>query len=87
VSYEIRKPLTSTRESSADHATSADRATAEAKEADKRRDNTLGRIRTALLRDRLSVLSLSDENTGADPYNSGVHRALASTHVWRKRSP
>ena len=55
-------------------------------EAEKRRDDTLTRIRSALLEDRLAVMAFTNENTGSDPYNSGVHRALAKAHVWSKRS-
>lgn len=59
---------------------------AKASEADRRRDETITRIRTALLNDRLAVMDLSGENTGTDPYNSGVHRVLARPEVWNKRS-
>jgi hypothetical protein len=76
----------STSNSNSDQVRSMDHAAAEAVESNKRRDDTITRIRTALLRDRLAVVSLSDENAGTDPYNSGVHRALAKDHVWRKRS-
>ncbi len=55
-------------------------------DSDRRRDDTLSRIRAALLQDRLTVTVLTDENAGTDPYNSGVHRALAKAHVWGKRS-
>jgi hypothetical protein len=55
-------------------------------EGDVRRDETISRLRSALMHDRLSVMALTDENTGTDPYNSGVHRALAKAHVWRKGS-
>jgi hypothetical protein len=72
-------------DSNSDQGRNTDRAAAETAEVDRRRDDTLNRIRTALLRDRLAVTSLSDENTGTDPYNSGVHRALAKAHVWGKR--
>jgi len=57
-----------------------------ARAADRRRDDTLTRLRSALLEDRLAVLDLASENTGTDPYNSGVHRTLAKGHVWDKRS-
>jgi len=53
---------------------------------DQRRDDTINRLRSALLQERLAVISLTDENSGTDPYNSGVHRALAKAHVWRKGS-
>lgn len=59
---------------------------AKASEADKRRDETITRIRAALLNDRLEVMDLSGENTGTDPYNSGIHRVLAKSEVWNKRS-
>jgi hypothetical protein len=54
--------------------------------ADRRRDETLTRIRSALLEERLAVVTSSGENTGTDPYNSGVHRALSGAHSWSKRS-
>lgn len=54
--------------------------------SDKRREDTFTRLRSALLEDRLALLELSSENTGTDPYNSGVHRAMAKAHVWSKRS-
>jgi hypothetical protein len=72
--------------SNSDPAQGATRASAAADEGDKRRDDTISRIRTALIQDRLTVMSLTEENTGTDPYNSGVHRALAKTHNWRKGS-
>lgn len=61
-------------------------AQSEPSDAEKRRDDTLTRIRGALLEERLSVLAVSGENCGTDPYNSGIHRALAKTQVWSKRS-
>ncbi len=54
--------------------------------AERRREDTLARLRSALLEDRLAVLELSGENTGTDPYNSGVHRVLGKGLVWNKRS-
>lgn len=57
---------------------------AETAAADQRRHDTLNRLRAALLADRLSVLELTGENTGTDPYNSGSVRA--PSHVWRRRS-
>jgi hypothetical protein len=54
--------------------------------SDKRRDDTITRIRAALLDERLAVMELSGENPGTDPYNSGVHRALSKAHDWGKRS-
>ncbi len=54
--------------------------------AEQRREDTLNRIRSALVEERLEVVSAGAENTGTDPYNSGIHRALASGHVWTKRS-
>ena len=53
---------------------------------ERHREDTFMRLRSALLEDRLAVLELSGENTGTDPYNSGVHRAMAKGHVWNKRS-
>jgi hypothetical protein len=54
--------------------------------ADKRRDDTFMRLRSALLQDRLAVVDTSAESSGTDPYNSGVHRALARAHAWSKRA-
>jgi hypothetical protein len=54
--------------------------------SDRRRNETLERIRAALLDERLAVLELSGETTGTDPYNSGVHRTLGRGDVWSKRS-
>ena len=53
---------------------------------DQRRDDTFMRLRTALLEDRLALMETTSEQTGTDPYNSGVHRAMARAHVWSKRS-
>ena len=53
---------------------------------DQRRSETLERIRAALLDERLAVMEFSGENTGTDPYNSGVHRTLGRGEVWSKRS-
>lgn len=64
----------------------ASRTAAATDENDLRRDDTINRLRSALLKDRLAVMALTDENTGTDPYNSGVHRALTKAHVWRKGS-
>ena len=54
--------------------------------ADKRREDTFMRLRSALLEERLALVDTSPENTGSDPYNSGIHRAMAKAHVWSKRS-
>jgi hypothetical protein len=54
--------------------------------AEKRREDTFTRLRSALLEERLAVMETSSENSGTDPYNSGVHRAMAKAHVWSKRS-
>jgi hypothetical protein len=54
--------------------------------ADDSRNDTFMRLRSALLEDRLAVLESQTENTGTDPYNSGIHRAMAKAHVWNKRS-
>jgi hypothetical protein len=59
-------------------------AEAEAAATDRRRNDTLNRLRAALLEDRLAVLQLSGENTGTDPYNSGIMRG--PSHLWRTRS-
>ena len=62
-------------------------AAPEISKAEQRREDTLNRIRSALVEERLAVVSANEENTGTDPYNSGIHRALASSHhVWNKRS-
>lgn len=66
--------------------TDSRQATPATDQSDPRRDDTISRIRTALIQDRLTVVSLTEEDTGTDPYNSGVHRALAKAHVWRKGS-
>lgn len=50
------------------------------------RSDTFTRLRSALLEDRLAVLESAHENTGTDPYNSGIHRAMTKAHVWGKRS-
>ncbi len=55
-------------------------------DSDQQLQNTITRIRSALLEDRLAAMSLTDENTGSDPYNSGVHRALGKATVWTRRS-
>ena len=53
---------------------------------EKRREEALTRLRSALLEDRLELMEHSDESTGTDPYNSGIHRAMVKGHVWKKRS-
>ena len=53
---------------------------------DQRREDTFMRLRSALLEERLAVLDTTSENTGTDPYNSGIHRAMVKAHVWNKRS-
>lgn len=58
----------------------------EISKSEQRREDTLNRIRSALVEERLAVVSTSEENTGTDPYNSGIHRALATREVWSKRS-
>jgi hypothetical protein len=55
-------------------------------DGDQRRDQTITRIRSALLQNKLAVMSLTDENPGTDPYNSGVHRALGKATAWNRRS-
>jgi hypothetical protein len=72
--------------SNSDPARRAGPTAAPVDQGDQRRDDTINRLRTALIKDRLAVISLTDENTGTDPYNSGVHRALVKAHVWRKGS-
>jgi hypothetical protein len=54
--------------------------------ADQRREDTFMRLRSALLEDRLALMDTGSENTGTDPYNSGIHRAMAKAHVWSRRS-
>lgn len=75
MSNSINKAITSTRQPESESA-----------DGDKRRDHTLTRIRSALLHDKLAVMSLTNENAGTDPYNSGVHRALGKATAWNKRS-
>lgn len=67
-----------------DHSANARETEARGAKADQRRDDTLNRLRAALLADRLTVLDFSNENTGTDPYNSGGARG--SSHIWRRRS-
>lgn len=38
-----------------------------------RRQTVLAQIEAALLSDKLAVMNLSEENTGTDPYNSGIY--------------
>ncbi len=53
---------------------------------DYRRDSTIHRLRDALITDKLAVMDLAGEGTGADPYNSGKHRTLdAKAPIWGKR--
>lgn len=40
-----------------------------------RRQTVIAQIEAALLADKLSVMELREENTGTDPYNSGVFQA------------
>jgi hypothetical protein len=47
-----------------------------------RRQTVLAQIEAALLADKISVLEISEEGTGTDPYNSG--RARVDT--WQKRA-
>jgi hypothetical protein len=47
-----------------------------------RRQTVLAQIEAALLADKLAVMDLSDENTGTDPYNSGVYPRV---QAWGKR--
>jgi hypothetical protein len=47
-----------------------------------RRQTVLAQIEAALLADKISVLEISEERTGTDPYNSG--RARVDT--WQKRA-
>ncbi|MEJ0100532.1 MAG: hypothetical protein WDO12_12720 [Pseudomonadota bacterium] len=54
--------------------------------SDRRRDVTITRLRMAILQDKSSVVSSGVESCGSDPYNSGVHRALAKKNdPWDKR--
>lgn len=48
-----------------------------------RRHSVLAQIEAALLADKLSVLEISEESTGQDPYNS--FRASASPRARRAR--
>ena len=47
-----------------------------------RRQTVLAQIEAALLADKISVLEISEEGTGTDPYNSGRLRA----DTWQKRA-
>lgn len=54
--------------------------------SDLRRDSTINRLRDALITDRLAVMDLAGEGTGADPYNSGTHHTLGARDlIWGKR--
>jgi hypothetical protein len=66
--------------------TDSDQAQMSEESADKRREDTFMRLRAALLEERLALVDTSAENTGTDPYNSGIHRALVRAQVWNKRS-
>lgn len=50
------------------------------------REDTFTRLRSALLEERLELMEVGSQNTGTDPYNSGIHRAMVKAHVWGKRS-
>ena len=54
--------------------------------ADTRQRDTLARLRSALLEQRLGLMETADQSTGTDPYNSGIHPALVKGHDWGKRS-
>jgi hypothetical protein len=47
-----------------------------------RRQTVLAQIEAALLANKISVLEISEEGTGTDPYNSGRTRVDA----WQKRA-
>lgn len=72
--------------SNSEHSGDSRQAQVEASATDKRVEDTFTRLRSALLEERLSLLDLSGEGAGTDPYNSGTHRALVKAHVWGKRS-
>ncbi len=62
-------------------------AEVEIDESDARRNVTFTRLRTAILQDKFTAIGKSDESSGSDPYNSGVHRSLEKkSHSWDKRS-
>jgi hypothetical protein len=48
-----------------------------------RRQTILAQIEAALLADKLAVLELKEENTGADPYNR-AHRVVGFGNVRRR---
>ncbi len=48
-----------------------------------RRQTVLAQIEAALLADKLSLVELAAEDTGSDPYNSGVFR---TGETWGKRA-
>lgn len=47
-----------------------------------RRQTVFAQIEAALLSDKLSLVELSEENAGTDPYNTGRYPA----HAWGKRA-
>jgi hypothetical protein len=52
---------------------------------DLRLKDTLSRLRSALLDDRLAQMELSGEKAGADPRDTGIHLAAASAYDWSNR--
>lgn len=48
-----------------------------------RRRTILAQIEAALLADKLSLETTTQQATGTDPYNSGVYK-VADTGVWKK---
>jgi hypothetical protein len=50
-----------------------------------RRKETMSRLRSALLDDRLAQMDLSRDKSGADPRDTGIHLAAGGTFDWSNR--
>jgi len=59
---------------------------AEESTGERRQNDTFTRLRTALLEERLALMERSSEDSGTDPYNSGIRRTTLEAPVWNKRS-
>ncbi len=51
-----------------------------------RRDTILAQIEAALLADKLAIEEAAASG-GIDPYNTGVHKAVAGAGVWNGKRP
>lgn len=51
-----------------------------------RRNTILAQIEAALLADKLALEEASAAG-GTDPYNTGVHKAVAASGVWNAKRP